>query len=187
LERVEHPRLWVFRRRWGTLFVGDDLDQFGAGLLDFGAPLAPGGGDPLEHLLKRRQAVAWPVREVRAAVEGLAIGRQEHVERPAPATCHRLHRVHVDRIEIGPLLSVNLDGHEVTVHLRGRRFVLEGLTFHDVAPMARRVANRQEDRFGLGAGARQRLLAPGIPIDRVVGVLQEVGTCLLGQAVRHLG
>ena len=36
-----------------------------------------------------------------------------------------------------------------------------------------------------GTGALQRLRAPGIPVDRVVGVLEEVGTGFLREPVCH--
>ena len=38
--------------------------------------------------------------------------------------------------------------------------VLEGLVRHDVAPVARRVADRQQDRLALRARALERLRAP---------------------------
>jgi hypothetical protein len=49
------------------------------------------------------------------------------------------------------------------------------------------VANREQDGPVLGAGASQSLLAPGIPVNRVVFVLKEVGACLMRQAVGHVG
>ena len=51
-------------------------------------------------------------RPVRAAVERLQVGRQKHRHRPAAAAGHHLHRVHVDLIEVGPLLAIDLDADE---------------------------------------------------------------------------
>jgi hypothetical protein len=54
---------------------------------------------------------------------------------------------------------------------------------HDVAPVAGGVADGEEDRLVFGQRPLERLLAPRIPVDGVVGVLEEVWACLLGQAV----
>ena len=51
------------------------------------------------------------------------------------------------------------------ITLRGRR-VLEALVRHDVAPVARRVADRDEDRLVEALGLGERLLAPRPPLDR---------------------
>ena len=61
--------------------------------------------------------------------------------------------------------------------------VLERLALHHVAPVAGRVADREEDRLVLRPGLLQRLLAPGIPVHRVVGVLQQVGAGRRRQSV----
>ena len=61
--------------------------------------------------------------------------------------------------------------------------VLERLVRHHVAPVARRVPDRQQDRLVLGAGPGERLLAPRVPVDRVVGVLAQVRAGLVGESV----
>ena len=94
---------------------------------------------------------------------------------------------HVDVVEIGPLLAIDLDRHEVAVHEGGDRLVLERLALHDVAPVAGRVADGEEDRLVLGPGALEGFLAPGIPVHRVVGVLEEVRARGLGEAIGHGG
>ena len=62
--------------------------------------------------------------------------------------------------------------------------VLERFTFHDVTPMAGRVANTQEDGPVLPARFGKGLLAPGIPVHRVVLVLEQIGRFLAREAVR---
>src|SRR4029453_12182475 len=47
------------------------------------------------------------------------------------------------------------------------------------------VAEREQDRLVLGTSPLKRLLAPGVPVHRVVGVLKEVGARLSGETV-HL-
>ncbi len=54
---------------------------------------------------------------------------------------------------------------------------------HDVAPVARRVADRQQHRPVLGARPGERLLAPRVPVHRVVGVLAQVEAGLAREAV----
>ena len=85
-------------------------------------PLAPCLSNGEEQLPERGKAVPRLGREVRAGVEGLAVGRQEHGHRPAAAARHRDGRVHVERVDVRPLLAVDLDVDEVFVHHgRGRR------------------------------------------------------------------
>jgi hypothetical protein len=100
-------------------------------------------------------------------------------------TGHGLHGVHVDGVDVGPFLAVDLHVDEQVVHDLRRVRVLEGLVGHHVAPVAGRIADREEDRLVGGAGCLERLVAPGVPVDRVVGVLAEVGARLVGQAVHE--
>ena len=124
-------------------------------------------------------------REVGPAVERLAVGRQEDAHRPAALAGHRLDRGHVDLVEVGPLLAVDLDRDEVPVQVGGRGRVLEALALHDVAPVAGGVADREEDRPVLGLRPGERLRSPRVPVDRVVGVLEEVRAGLAGESVGH--
>jgi hypothetical protein len=119
-------------------------------------------------------------REVGTGEERDPVGRQERVQRPAAGAGHRLHRVHVDRVDVGPLLAVDLDADEPLVHHLSDRGVLEGLVLHDVAPMTRRVADRDEHGLVLGTGDGERLVAPRVPVDGVLRVLEQVGGGLGG-------
>ena len=107
-------------------------------------------------------AVALLAREIGAAEERpLVVGRQEHRQRPAAAALgQHLVRGLVDAVEVGALLAVDLDVDEQFVHQRRRRGVLEGLVRHHVAPVAGRVADRQQDRL---VAARARARAPPVP------------------------
>ena len=141
--------------------------------------LAVGMRHRLQHLAEGGHAHPRLRREVGAAVERLAVGRQEHGHRPAAVPGSELDDgVHVDGVEVGPLLAVDLDVHEQPVHqLRGLG-VLERLVRHHVAPVAGGVADREQDRPVLPPRPLQRLLAPRVPVHRVVGVLQQVGAGL---------
>src|SRR5688572_18131385 len=90
--------------------------------------------------------MAWFIGEVRAAIERSALRRQEDGHRPTAAAGHHLDRGHVDLVKVGPLLAIHLDRDEMLVEVAGRDLVLERLALHDVAPVACRVADAEEDR-----------------------------------------
>ena len=150
---------------------------------DLVAPLLPGVVDALQDAREAGHPARVGRGKVRPAVEGLEVGGEEDRHRPAAVPGHRLHGRHVDLVEVGPLLAVDLDVDEVLVHQGGDGRVLEALALHDVAPVAGRVADREEDRLVLGLRPGERLGAPGIPVDRVVRVLEQVRAGLAGQAV----
>ena len=135
--------------------------------------------DAFEHLAKcRHPACAREpriAREVRAAVErSQRVGFEKHAHGPAAMPAHRDGRGHVQLIEVGSLLAVELDAHEQLVHDRRSFVMLEALPFHDVAPVAGAVADGQKDRHFTPTRLRERFLAPGAPCDGVVRVLQQV-------------
>ena len=147
------------------------------------APFAPRLRHRGAHAPERRHAVPVGVGEVRARVERPAVGRAPHAHRPAAAAGQRLHRLHVDRVDVGALLAVDLHVDEALVHERGGVGILERLVRHHVAPVARRVADRQEHGHVAFARERERLVAPRHPVDGVVGVLAEVRARLVGEPV----
>ena len=161
----------------------DDRAGLPADLL---ALLVPRRADRGQHVAPARHALARLGRKVGAAPERHAVGGEEGVERPAAGAGHRLRRVHVDGVDVGVLLAVDLDADEALVHQLRGRLVLEALALHHVAPVARRVADRDEHGAVLLARAGERLLAPRVPVDGVLGVLEEVGGGLAGQAVGHV-
>jgi hypothetical protein len=95
------------------LQVGGDR---GCGLRDVVRLLEPRVGQRRQHLPERRLPMARLVREVRAREERPTLVVQHAGHRPAAVTRHRLRRRHVDRVDIGPLLAVDLDVDEELVH-----------------------------------------------------------------------
>src|SRR5207245_11530505 len=93
--------------------------------------------------------------EVGAATEGLEVGGEEGVERPASTAAHLLHPRHINRVDVGSLLTVDLDGDEVVVHQLRHVGILERLSLHDVAPVTGAVANRDQYRPVLTTRQRQ--------------------------------
>ena len=184
---VERPRVHRVGRGLEPRPAAQPLGDAGAAGADVVAALLPGVRHRLEHLAPARHAHALLGREVGAGVEGHLLGREEDVQRPAAGAGHGLAGLHVDRVEVRALLAVELHAHEQLVHQPRGFLVLEGLALHHVAPVAGGIADREQDRPVLLARASQGLLAPGMPVHRVVLVLEEVGRGLVGQAVRHLG
>ncbi len=123
--------------------------------------------------------------KVRSSEKGTPVGHQEHRHRPAAVSGHRLHGLHVDAIEVGALFAIDFDVDEVVVHEAGGLVVLERLVRHDVAPVARGVADAQKNRFVLALRSLERFRSPRVPVDGVPGVLEEIGAGLVGEAVRH--
>ena len=107
----------------------------------------------------------------------------EDGRRPATAAGHGDGHVHCHCVDVGTLLTVDLDVDEPIVHHRRRRGVLERLVRHHVTPVTGAVADGDEHRQIRGAGERECLWAPRVPVDRVPRMLEEIGTCLARQSV----
>ena len=145
----------------GHADVAGDGGRQGVGLaLDLGAPLGPGLVQGGENPAERGHAVALGGRVVGAAEERSPVGGAKDRHRPAARAADRLHGGHVDGVEVGALLAVDLDGHEVSGELGGRLGILEALVGHDVAPVAAGVADGDEDGLVLG---RRRARGPRDP------------------------
>ena len=127
---------------------------------DLVASFLPGLVHAREDAGKTGHAPRVGRRKIRAAEERLELGREEHRHRPAAVPGHRHHGRHVDLVEVGALFTVDLDVDEVLVHEGRDVRVLEALALHDVAPVAGRVADRQEDRLVLGLWPWPAPLAP---------------------------
>ena len=144
----------------GPRLLGKPRHQGIAVLADAVRLLAEQPRELAQHIGECRAAVARLLREVRAAPHRLARGRQEHRERPAALLAEQMQRVHVDLVDVGPLLAVDLDADEQLVHHARRRLVLEALVRHHMAPVAGRVSDREQDRLVRAASPRR---APPVP------------------------
>ena len=143
----------------------------------------PGVGQRLQHLAERRLPVPRRVREVGAGEERVAVVVEHAGHRPAAVPGHRRGRLHVDRVDVRPLLAVHLDADEVLVEVRRGRLVLERLVRHHVAPVARGVPDAQQHRHVAPPGLLERRRLPLPPVDGVVGVLEQVRRRRARQAV----
>ena len=124
-------------------------------------------------------------REVGTGEEGLLVGGEEDGHGPATLASEGLHGGHVDAVDVGALLAVDLDVDEVLVHEARDLVRLERLVGHHMAPVTGAVADGEEDGLVLFAGLREGLVAPGVPVDWVLGVLQEIRAGFARKTVWH--
>ena len=136
----------VLRDRADRPFRGVSLQQFSELSRvadDLVLPLAVGVSDRRDNLTKRGQSGMGLRRKIGASEKRFTLRRQECREGPSPLTCHGLDRHHVHGVDVRSLLPVHLDADEALVHELGGVRILERLLFHHVAPMARRVPDRE--------------------------------------------
>ena len=178
----------LLARRGGHLLADAAREVGGRG----SRPVGVLGVDRVHPPEEREEAEAHPAvavarGEIGATVERLPVRREPHGHRPAAVPRHHLDGGHVDGVDVGPSLAIDLDGDVVLVQLGGDLLVVERLLLHHVAPVARRVADAQENRPVLAPRAFERLLTPGVPVDGVVRVLEEIRAVLQDQPVGVLG
>ncbi len=90
---------------------------------------------------------------------------------------------HVDGVDVGALLAVDLDVHEQLVHDLGRGGIFEALVGHHVTPVAGGVTDGEQDGLAGALGFGQGVGSPRPPVDRIIAVLEKVGAGFAAQAV----
>ncbi len=135
--------------------------------------------------LKSRTPVSTVGREVRASVEHRAFRRQECGKWPATLTRQELNRTLVAGIDVGPLVPVHLDADPVAVEHPGDRGILVRLMIHHMTPMTPHRSDIEQDRLVFVPGPLEGLVAPGMPLDRLILGGAEVGGLLIGEVIGH--
>ena len=125
------------------------------------------------------------LREVGTRKDRLLLRREENGHGPAAPASGCGDHIHVDPVDIWPLLTINLDIDEVLVHERSGLVVLEGLMCHHMTPVAGGVSNGQDDRHVPALGLRECLVTPFVPVNRVVLMLEQVRRSGVGESVGH--
>ena len=128
-----------------------------------------------QHAADARPSIPLLARNVGAAKIGSAVGSEEGGQRPSALPADGRDRGLIARVHIGPLVAIHLDRDKMLVDDRGDLGVLIGLAVHHVAPVAPDRANVQQDRLVLRLGAGKRLLAPGVPLYRLMPGGTQVG------------
>src|SRR5690606_495961 len=101
--------------------------------------LAPHGGELKQNI--------YPIlrREISTPVNGPAVGQTYRIQRPAALPFHKLNSRHVNLIDIGPLLSVDLNTDKMFIHHRGDLLIFEAFTFHDMTPVAGGISDTDDN------------------------------------------
>ena len=181
--------------RFGHLLLQLAFDQRGHDLGIFAQPLGvcfPGLFNCLKHAYQPRHAALVARRIVGPAHHGTTVGCEKHRQGPtagpwgANQLIVDLQGRHVDLVNVGALFPINLDANEMLVQYGGDLLVHERFSLHHMAPVTTRITNRQKDQLLLGLGLGQCLFTPGIPVDRVVGVQQQIQAGLAGQTIQML-
>ncbi len=81
---------------------------------------------------------------------------------------------HIDAIDIRAFFPIDLNADEMLIQDLGDVWVFKRLVLHDVTPVAGGVPDREKNRSVLFTRFGERILAPGKPVDRIVGMLKEV-------------
>ena len=146
------------------------------------ALVVPGRMDPVEQLVEADLVAARARREIGARRKRREVARiEKQGQRPtAAAAGQQLMRELVETVEVRTLLAIDLDADEPGVEPARDVRIVEALASHDLAPVAGRVAYRQQDRSVLGPRTVQRAAIPGLPVDGLVGVLLQVGAERVG-------
>ncbi len=134
------------------------------------------GIDRFEELVECHHPILGCWRDIGRGIKRLELIREE--ERGGPATGTAVHQL-IDILKmfvnIGPFFSVHFDGDEVVIECFGDSLILERLPLHHMAPVAAAVTDREKDRFILSFCFLECFITPGIPVDRIVGMLLEIG------------
>ena len=105
---------------------------------------------------------------------GSPSGVRNIVSGQPPCSPEQMQRIHVDLVDVGPLFAIDFDVDEQLVHHARGGFVLEAFVRHDMAPVTRCVADRQQDRPIAALGLGERVRSPRPPVHRIMLVLQQI-------------
>ena len=158
--------------------------QLAGGLIHAGAILFPDARELLQQIGEARPAPPRCRREVGAAVERLrapASGTPSSASRrsrSSPGRTPCTTRSTSGRSSRSTLIDTKSRFSSAAISVAHERLVL-----HHVAPVAGRIADREKDRLVFRPGPREGLVPPGIPVDGIAGMLQQVGTALLRQTI----
>ena len=97
-----------------------------------------------------------------------------------------MNKGHINTIHVRSLLPIDFDADVIPVENVCDRGIFERFALHDVAPVTRGIAYRKKDWHLLGSGLLECFLTPGIPIDRVVRMLEQIRRFLMNQPIRFV-
>ena len=136
--------------------------------------LLPHGSDLLKDIHKTRHPQPAGFWKVAAGKEGFSFGGHENGKGPTPVSGQGLAYEHVDLVYIWTLFTVYLDGDKILVQKTGHFVIFKRLVCHDMAPVTRGIPNGKKDRPVLCLCLLEGVITPGIPVHRVVGMLEKI-------------
>lgn len=89
-------------------------------------------------------------------------------------------------VDIGPLVPVDFNRNKMFVDETGDLFIFITFPVNDMAPMAPRSADIEEDRTVDSLGLLESLRGPREPLDGLVGCPFQVRTPLFNEPIRKL-
>ena len=139
------------------------------------ALVLPGFMDHAQQLQQTDHRAFGMFRKIRAGKEGLVIRCHKNAGGPAAASGKGLTERHIDAVNIRSFLLVHLDGDKVPIE-KFRDFpIFKAFVRHHMTPMTGAVANTEENGLILLTGFLESLGTPGIPVHRIVCVLEQIG------------
>ena len=126
-------------------------------------------GNLLQQLKKPRRPIIITTKE------RLAIRDQKTRDWPTTIPGFKDQRIEISTIDIGPTFAIDLDRNKVAIEKVSDSTMIEALLFHHMTPVAGGITNRQEHRLVLRPGPGERWFSPGIPVHRIVRMLDQVG------------
>ena len=139
----------------------------------------------LQEGRKPRSAPAILRGEICAGKEWFLIRSEKYRHRPtALIAIERQGGLHVNLVKIRPFFPIDLDADEMLIHQLGDGFIFKRFSLHHMAPVTGGITNGQENRTFEQRRLRERLRPPGIPVNRVVRMLEKIRTGLMNEAIR---
>src|SRR5256714_6587309 len=151
---------------------------------NFCAIIFPGFGNPLQNSLESRMTKSVFRGEIGSTDKRCELWSKPYAHRPAATARCCLDESHVNAIHIGSLFTIDFNVHKLASHDVGGGSIFEGLMRHDVAPVTGGITDREKNGLVFASRFFERLLPPGKPFHRVIGVLEQVGRFLVSQSVR---
>ena len=91
--------------------------------------------------------------------------------------------LHIDLVEIGAFFPIDFDTDKMPIHERRNGLVLKRLPLHHVTPVTGGIPDREQDGTVLRFRCLQGFRPPGVPVDRVRGMLEEIGTGFVDESI----
>ena len=161
-------RTGILRAAVEAFVVFDRGHDAACGVVDLVAPVLERLGHRVQHAAKAGASVPVDRREVGAAEERRSGRGEEGRQRPSALSADGGDCGLVARVDVGPLVAIDLDGDVVLVDQRRGVGVFIALAVHDVTPVAPHGADVEQDRLVFGRGARKGVRTPLVPVDGLV-------------------